>query len=148
MEQTYSDIYETGLTEVEKRALDIRIDVAARITALMDRHGHTQKQLALLANMPEQVLSRVINSATNWRSETIAKIEVALGEELLFVPEAVTSVGVSFLKQPAGGGMEYNWEQGNSIDLNTISKKWREQRKTGATVFAEPRSGEQIEVAA
>jgi len=71
----------------EKRLFDKTDDVAARIIALMEAQGLTQRELAAKVGKRESYVSRVLGGGVNLTLKTIAEFEAALGADILVLPE-------------------------------------------------------------
>lgn len=61
-------------------------DIIDRIYDLMEEKGYLQKDLASLLGKQESEISRWLKGGHNLTLRTIAKLEVALGEEIISVP--------------------------------------------------------------
>ncbi|NLR80599.1 multiprotein-bridging factor 1 family protein [Chitinophaga eiseniae] len=61
-------------------------DITERILDILDARGMTQKEFAHLLGKKESEICKWMKGTHNFTLETIAKIEIALGEALLEVP--------------------------------------------------------------
>lgn len=61
-------------------------DITERILNILDAKGMTQKEFARLLGKKESEICKWMKGTHNFTLETIAKIEIALGERLLEVP--------------------------------------------------------------
>ena len=66
-----------------KKQLEISVSLANRIYDILDKKGMTQKDLAKLLGKTETEVSRWLSGTHNFTIATIAKISVALGEDIL-----------------------------------------------------------------
>ncbi len=64
-------------------------DIVDRIYDLMEEKGYLQKDLANLLDKRESEISKWLKGDHNLTLRTIAKLEVALGEEIIGVPKRV-----------------------------------------------------------
>lgn len=65
------------------------IDIALQIQDILQRKGWTQKELAAHTEQRPSFISRILAGKTNMTLQAIARIEDALGENLLVVPKYV-----------------------------------------------------------
>ena len=68
--------------EVE-RATELLIQVADKIHEILKKKGLSQKELAELLEISEARVSYILSGSANLTFETIAKIEVAIGENII-----------------------------------------------------------------
>ena len=68
-----------------KKQLDISVSLANRIYDILEAKGMSQKDLAKLLGKTETEVSRWLSGTHNLTIATIAKISVALGEEIICV---------------------------------------------------------------
>ena len=66
-----------------KKQLEISVGLANRIYDILDKKGMNQKDLAKLLGKTETEVSRWLSGTHNFTIATIAKISVALGEDIL-----------------------------------------------------------------
>lgn len=62
-------------------------DIVDRINDLMEAKGYRQKDLAQLLDKQESEISKWLKGDHNLTLRTIAKLEAALGEEIISVPQ-------------------------------------------------------------
>lgn len=63
-------------------------DISERILNILDERGMTQKDFAQLLGKRESEICKWMKGTHNFTLETIAKIEIVLGETILQVPKA------------------------------------------------------------
>ena len=68
-----------------KKQLEISVSLANRIYDILEAKGMSQKDLAKLLGKTETEVSRWLSGTHNLTIATIAKISVALGEEIICV---------------------------------------------------------------
>ena len=68
-----------------KKQLEISVSIANRIYDILEAKGMSQKDLAKLLGKTETEVSRWLSGTHNLTIATIAKISVALGEEIICV---------------------------------------------------------------
>lgn len=66
-------------------------DIIDRIYDLMEQKGYLQKDLARILGKSESEISKWLNDNHNLTLRTIAKLQVALGEEIITVPREMES---------------------------------------------------------
>ena len=79
------DIREQMSPEMKKR-MDLTVAIANRIYQILETKGMSQKDLAQKLGKTETEVSRWLSGMHNLTIGTIAKISIALGEELLVIP--------------------------------------------------------------
>lgn len=70
------------------------------LSALEDKEGMTQKQLAKLLDVSPQQISKIAKGRENLTLETIAKLSEALGVELISFPGFKYSTPVQIVSDP------------------------------------------------
>ena len=68
-----------------KKQLEISVSLANRIYDILEEKGMSQKDLAKLLGKTETEVSRWLSGTHNLTIATIAKISVALGEDVIHV---------------------------------------------------------------
>ena len=66
-----------------KKRMDISVAIANRIYEILDAKGMSQKDLAQVLGKTETEVSRWLSGTHNLTIATIAKISVALGEDII-----------------------------------------------------------------
>ena len=66
-----------------KKQLEISVSLANRVYDILEAKGMTQKDLAKLLGKTETEVSRWLSGTHNLTIATIAKISVALGEDII-----------------------------------------------------------------
>ena len=74
------------MTPEMKKRMDISVAIANRIYYILESKGMSQKVLAQKLGKTETEVSRWLSGMHNLTIGTIAKISVALGEDILIVP--------------------------------------------------------------
>ena len=69
-----------------KKRMDISVAIANRIYEILDAKGMSQKDLAQVLGKTETEVSRWLSGMHNLTIGTIAKISIALDENLITVP--------------------------------------------------------------
>ncbi len=62
-------------------------EIADHIEVLLEKKGWSQKDLAKAMKKTEAEISRMLNTPQNLTLKTLARIEAALGEEVIIVPK-------------------------------------------------------------
>ena len=74
-----------------KKWLEYTFQIAIKVLAAIDATpGMTQKQLAVLMGVSPQYISKILKGQENLTLETISKMEIALGINLLSLSETVS----------------------------------------------------------
>jgi transcriptional regulator with XRE-family HTH domain len=81
-----------GVPENIGRKVDLSFDIVDRIHEILERQGKTQKDLAIALGKKESEISKWMRGTHNFTIETIAKISVALGEDIITVARTPVSV--------------------------------------------------------
>ena len=63
------------------------LDITEEVMAVLARKGMTQRDLALKLGKSEPEVSRMLSGLHNFTLKTIAKLEVALGEDIIQTPK-------------------------------------------------------------
>ena len=66
-----------------KKQLEISVGIANRVYDILEKKGMSQKDLAQLLGKTETEVSRWLSGTHNMTIATIAKISVALGEDII-----------------------------------------------------------------
>jgi len=66
-----------------KKQLDWAVEIANRIYEILDEKNLSQKEFALLMGKTETEISRWLSGTHNLTLATLAKISVALGEDII-----------------------------------------------------------------
>lgn len=66
-----------------KKQMELSVSIANRIYRIMEEKGMTQKDLAKLMGKTETEVCRWLSGMHNLTTATIAKISVALGEDII-----------------------------------------------------------------
>ena len=73
-----------------KKQMDLSVGIANRIYEIMEEKGMTQKDLAILMGKTETEVSRWLSGTHSMTMSTIAKISVALGEDIVVPSRSVS----------------------------------------------------------
>ncbi len=85
-----SKIFEDALNAIPEHAMEraaMSLDVADRIHAILEKKGMSHKELAQSLGKSESEISKWMRGTHNFTFETIAKINVALGTKLIYIPK-------------------------------------------------------------
>ncbi len=74
------------VTPEEKQFVRLYAQIVLRIQYLMDKKGWTQKDLARKLGKAPPEISKWLRGDHNFTVQTIIKLQVELGEDILFVP--------------------------------------------------------------
>jgi len=74
---------------VLRRLVRKRLEIAVRLDELLEERGWSARVLAQKAGMKESFLSRILHADANSTLKTLAKLEAALGEEIITVTGCV-----------------------------------------------------------
>ena len=79
-------IYSTWYTDAEQKAeFDLSFGIAERISEILKAKGLTQKDFACLLNKRDSEISKWLTGRHNFTTQTIARIETALGSKLISI---------------------------------------------------------------
>lgn len=81
----YEEIIQETPEEI-KRLIDKQVDIAVQLAELIKETGFTQKEFAESIGWKPSYLSRVLAADANLTLKTIAKLEAALGKDLITTP--------------------------------------------------------------
>lgn len=76
-----------NITPEMKLQMEMSVAVANRIYDILEAKGMTQKELALKLGKTETEVSRWLSGTHNLTLSTISKVSVALGEDIVIIPE-------------------------------------------------------------
>ncbi len=69
------------------RFVDKNLDISEQVYALLEQKGLTQKQFAQMLGKSESEVSKWLSGLHNLTLKSIAKMEVALGEDIVITPQ-------------------------------------------------------------
>ena len=79
-------IYSTWYTDAEQKAeFDLSFGIAEHISEILKAKGLTQKDFARLLNKRDSEISKWLTGRHNFTTQTIARIETALGSKLISI---------------------------------------------------------------
>ena len=79
-------ICSTWYTDAEQKAeFDLSFGIAERISEILKAKGFTQKDFARLLNKRDSEISKWLTGRHNFTTQTIARIETALGSKLISI---------------------------------------------------------------
>ncbi len=87
-----------AIPEERQKYIQKRVQVAAGVRRLLEKLQMTQRELANRAGFQESYISRILQG-DNLTLETIAKLEIALGADLLVVPQVHISKSTKKLQR-------------------------------------------------
>lgn len=93
------EVRQRYMTPEVKRQVELQVMIANRIYDLLEEKGMTQKDLALKLGKTEQEVSRWLCGTHNLTMATIAKVAVALDDDLLVATQSQKRKKIS-LKLP------------------------------------------------
>jgi len=101
-----------------------QVDMARRIREIMESNNLTQKSLAKRLSKQESEISKWLSGEHNLTLRSLAKLEAALGEPILEVPDAAgaASLGWKKIEGPTGFTISVS-PQKNLIDKTTTFSK-------------------------
>ena len=76
-----------SITPELKLQMEMSVAIANRIYEILEIKGMTQKDLAQRLGKTETEVSRWLSGTHNLTLSTISKVSVALGEEIVIIPE-------------------------------------------------------------
>ncbi|MCF6408041.1 helix-turn-helix domain-containing protein [Chitinophaga filiformis] len=85
-----SKIFEDAINALPAHAIEraaMSLEVADRIHAILEKKGMSHKDLAQALGKSESEISKWMRGTHNFTFETIAKINMALGTKLIYVPK-------------------------------------------------------------
>ena len=80
-----------------KREIDLSFEIADIIYTILQQKGITQREFAKSLNKKESEISKWLTGAHNFTTQTIARIEIALGESILEVTGKQKQVEKEFI---------------------------------------------------
>lgn len=83
------EIRETMSPEMKKQ-MELSVSIANRIYEILEERGLTQKDLAILMGKTETEVSRWLSGTHSMTMSTIAKISIALGEDIVIPTRPVS----------------------------------------------------------
>ena len=72
-----------------KKRMELSVSIANRIYDILERKGMSQKDLARKLGKTETEVSRWLSGMHNLTIGTIAKISIALGEEVIVIADGI-----------------------------------------------------------
>lgn len=79
-----------GIPAENRQFVKKSLDIQDQITDLLAKKGWTQKELAARMGKTEAEVSRWLNELHNLTMKSIAKLEVALGEDIILTPRTAS----------------------------------------------------------
>ena len=76
-----------SITPEMKLQMEMSVAIANRICDILEANGMTQKELARKLGKTETEVSRWLSGTHNLTLSTISKVSVALGEDIVIIPE-------------------------------------------------------------
>ena len=73
------------MTPEMKKQMELSVSIANRIYEILDERGMSQKDLAYALGKTETEVSRWLSGTHNLTTATIAKISIALGQDIIQV---------------------------------------------------------------
>ena len=81
------DQVRSSITPEMKLQMEISVAIANRIYDILEAKGMTQKDFAQRLGKTETEVSRWLSGTHNLTLSTISKVSVALGEDIVIIPE-------------------------------------------------------------
>src|ERR1700722_1221839 len=76
----------------EARALMVKsLEIISQVHAILNRHNISQKQLAVMLDISQPAVSKMLSPGCNLEINTIVKLEVLLSETILTTPQKNTA---------------------------------------------------------
>lgn len=100
MPSQYFDKVADKITSESKRFTALSFDLVDYIHALLEKHDMTQRDLADKMGKRESEISKWLAPGHNFTLKTLVKLEIALGEPLIFIPGEANNAPVSGLEIP------------------------------------------------
>ena len=91
-----SKYFRKSLAEVkpeEKRFVQKNLDIVAQIVFILNEKNMSQRDLAQQMGKTEAEVSRMLSGLHNLTLKTLARLEVALGEEIIITPQKAQAQG-------------------------------------------------------
>lgn len=106
----------TAIPAEQKAEFDLSFGIAERISEILKAKGLTQKDFARLLNKRESEISKWLTGRHNFTTQTIARIETALGSKLISI--VIDWAMLYLLKVYLGYYMEYvHGDDGYTLSL-------------------------------
>ena len=81
------DEIRSTISSETKLQMEMSVAIANRIYDILEAKGMTQKELARKLGKTETEVSRWLSGTHNLTLSTISKVSVALGEDIVIIPE-------------------------------------------------------------
>ena len=75
-----------------KKQMELSVAIANRIYAILEQRGLSQKEFSRMLGKTETEVSRWLSGMHNLTISTIAKIATVLDEDIISVPDAISSL--------------------------------------------------------
>jgi len=85
-EQEFFDYFLKSIPKKTKRSVRISLDIASQINFILKQKNISQREFARLLNKKESEISKWLSGNHNFTVNTLATIEVVLGEDIINVP--------------------------------------------------------------
>lgn len=110
-----------------------QVDMARRIREIMEDQNLTQKSLAKRLSKQESEISKWLSGEHNLTFRSLAKLEAALGEPILEVPDAMgaASTGWRKIEGPTGFTISVSPQKNPIDEATTFSKATVEPKAEG-----------------
>jgi len=85
-----SKFHEKAVSRItpEARALMVKsLEIISQVQAILYKHNITQKQLAVMLDISQPAVSKMLSPGGNLEINTIVKLELLLGETILTTPQ-------------------------------------------------------------
>jgi len=98
------DAFRQALLPQSKQFIDKNLAISSRLQQLLEAKGWTQKYLALRMDCKESQVSRWLSAQSNITLRSLAELEVALGADVITIPETEHADGKHYvmLRVPYG----------------------------------------------
>ena len=112
------------ITPEIKRNVDLSIFVSNRIFDILEKQNKTQRELAALLGKSEAEISKWMQGTHNFTFQTIAKIEIALGEPLIEITGKPQKTEHVYCHFPFDQSFVFHSERCNSIEIPLAGSGW------------------------
>jgi transcriptional regulator with XRE-family HTH domain len=95
--EAFSASMEARISPVEKKLVEFSVGISKTIDRILTEKGRlSQKELAQKSGLTEAALSHLLRTVQNPTLLTLAKISVALGEDIILTPEMAQEKAVLY----------------------------------------------------
>jgi transcriptional regulator with XRE-family HTH domain len=130
-----SKYFRKALAEVkpeERRYVDKNLDIVEQIVAILNERDMSQRDLAQQMGKTEAEVSRMLSGLHNLTLKTLARLEVALGEDIITTPQKARELTGDFKQAKVFSFVSHTLRQAAGAETyRTIGKQSAEMEAYG-----------------